>query len=59
MSPLEVLLFCLNELSSDDPLPEKIAAGPTATFHTCRNFRFGWEYFPEDRFGWQPSPLSR
>lgn len=28
-----------------DPLPDDVAAGLTKPFHTCRNYRFGWQYF--------------
>ncbi len=27
-----------------DPLPEEVATGLTKPFHTCRNYRFGWQY---------------
>ena len=39
-----------------DPLPEAVASLLPAAFHKCRNFRFGWQYFPQDHFGWK-SPL--
>ena len=30
-------------------LPESVSSLLTRPFHTCRNYRFGWEYFPDDR----------
>ena len=40
-------------------LPAEVRSLLTRAFHTCRNFRFGWEYFPGDRFDWLPFPLHR
>lgn len=28
-----------------DPLPDDVAAGLTKPFHSCRNYRFGYQYF--------------
>ncbi len=40
-------------------LPESVRSLLTRPFHTCRNFRFGWEYFPADHLGWQPFSFTK